>query len=388
VSLRKQSLTCVFGAAVALSLALTACGSAASNSSSKSTPAGGNTSAGAAASPELAVAQKVVAQYSTEPASISQTDPLPSAPPKGKTFVWLNCDIQSCSNQANGMKAAMAAAGWKYVQINYQSANPATLTAAFNQALTMMPTVVAESGVPPEAGWSSVIPSYKAAGVPIIASYIGDTTLDSTIIANVAGPPVFAEYANEIANWFIADSNGTGKALIQRVDAYPILKSYSDALVADIKAGCPKCDVSTSVVNTAAQAGSNGIVPTVVSALKRDPSIKYLLPCDLEFFDALPSALSAAGLKVKVAGQNPTLASLNFLKAGKFAAAPSHPSVQAGWVIADVAFRYAMHLPIPNQDSGPLPTWLLMSSANFEANVLAEYPTNYESQFAKLWHLG
>ena len=373
------------GVVVAVALVVTGCSS--SKKAGTTTTTGAAQSTGQAAT-DAATAQQIVAQYTNAPTTITQTQSLSSAPPTGKTFVWLECDISSCTYIGQGLQAAMQAAGWTYKQVNYQSANPASLTAAFNQALTLHPTVVGESGVPPEAGWSSVLPAYKAAGVPIITSYVYTTNTDPTIIANIAGPTAFAAYAKLVANWFIADSGGTGKALIQRVDAYPILKSYSDALVADIKAGCAKCDVSDVLQNSAADASDNGIVPSVVSALRRDPSVKYLLPCDLEFFDGLPSALAAADLNVKTAGQNPDLAMLGFIKSGKIAMAPSHPLAEGGWVMADAAFNWVMNKSVPADDIGALPTFILNSSANFSTTALVDYPIGYEQQFKALWHVG
>jgi ribose transport system substrate-binding protein len=332
---------------------------------------------------EVAAAKAFLKDYSKPPTRISQTQALPSAPPQGKTFVWLNCSLPACTSVGSGIKAAVSAAGWKYQQINYDRANPASLVAAFKQALTTQPTAVGVTGVPPEAGWSSVLPAYKAAGVAIVVCGLGPTELNSPLIANVGGPPNFARFAKLIANWFIADSNGEGKALIQRVDALPVLKFYADTLVAEIKAGCSDCDVST-VQNTYAQVGANAVVPATVSALKRDPSIEYLLPSALDFFDSLPSALAAANIKVKVAGgasaRTPAL-----IKSGDYAAASTHPLEQMGWVMVDAAFRFAMGLPIPAEDNGPLPTWLLTASGDFPTDELLEYPTDYQSQFKTLW---
>jgi ribose transport system substrate-binding protein len=342
-------------------------------------------------SAEAQAANTVLDGYRTAPTTITQTEALPKAPPTGKKVIWMNCDLPVCSLIGGGVKAAATAAGWTFAQINYQGADPATLTAGMNRALQEQPTVVVNSGIPPEAGWSSVIPAYKKAGVPIIAAYIATAAdqLPQGVIANVGGPPVFDEYAKLVANWFIADSNGQGKALIQRVDAYPILKTYADDLVKYIKAGCAKCDVSTQVQNTAADAASNNIVPTVVSALKRDPSLTYLLPCDLEFFDGLPSAMAAAGLShVKVAGQNPTLEGLSLIQSGKFAMAPQHPNEEAGWVIMDAAFHNAMGLAVPAGDNGPLPTQLLLPGGNFETQKFQDTPLDYPAQFKKLWQLG
>jgi ribose transport system substrate-binding protein len=386
-SVRKSHKIVATSALVLAAITVSACGSSSSGGTPQSSASSTPTASSNSTSGVVAAAQALVTKYEQPVTKITQTVALSSAPTKGKTFVWLNCDIVSCTYIGQGLKAAIQAGGWNFKAVNYQSANPATLTAAFKQALTLHPTVVGVSGVPPEAGWSSVLPQYKAAGVPIIASYLGATQTTSTILGNVAGPPSVALYAKMVAAWFTADSNGQGKALIERVDAYPILKTYSDDLVSDIKTMCPNCDISNTVQNSAAQAGSNGIVPSVISALKRDPSIKYFLPCDLEFFDSLPSALSAAGLKVKVAGQNPDVASMGFLKSGKFSAIPSKPLAQGGWAMADIAFHWAMKSPLPSADTGPLPSRLLTPSSTFSTTTLTEVPTNYPSQFEKLWHV-
>jgi ribose transport system substrate-binding protein len=368
-----------------MAVVFAACGSS-NSSGSSGTSSSGATGGDAQRSREVAAAKAFLKDYLKPPTRINQTQALPSAPPQGKTFVWLNCELPACASVGSGIQAAASAVGWKFQQINYSQANPATLTAAFKQALTMHPTAVGVTGVPPEAGWSSVLPAYKAAGVAIVVCGLGPTQLNSPLIANVGGPPNFARFAQVIANWFIADSNGEGKALVQRVDALPILKSYADSLVADIKAGCSKCEVVT-LQNTFAQVGANAVVPATVSALKSDPSIGYLLPCALDFFDSLPSAMAAANIKVKVAG-GATASTPAFIKRGTIQASTTHPLAQMGWVMVDAAIRFAMGLPIPAADNGPMPTWLLTASADFPTDNLPEYPTDYQSQFKALWKVG
>lgn len=341
-----------------------------------------------AASQEVAIARAITAKFEKEPSVIAQTTPLPSAPPAGKTLVFLQCEIAGCAKVSAGLQAAMAAVKWNYKTVNYQSADPATLTSAFKQALALNPTAVVTMNIPPEAGWASEIPAYKAAKVPIISAYLASKPSDPTIIANVGGATALAEDAKAVANWFIADSQGHGKALIERIDAVPLIKSYSDALVQLIKQGCPACDVSTVVQNTLAQAGSGGIVPSVVSALQRDSSLHYVLPAPLEFFDSYPSAAKVAGVSAKVAGTAPSLQGMTSLKNNQFQAVSVHPQVEVGWVIADVALRYAMHLPIPAEDTGALPVRLLTPAMTFPTDRIEEYPTDYEAQFKKLWHVG
>ena len=372
-------------ATAVLVLAVAACGASTATQSGSS-----ETTTGERTNPDAIAAQEVVDAYLSAPSEIAQKAPLPQAPPRGEKFIWLNCGLTTCVAQGEGMRKAVESAGWTYEQINYDTANPATLTDAFQQALQRNPTVVAESGIPPEAGWASVIPAYRAAGVPIIASFIATdpAELPEGVVANVSGPEVFDEYAKQVANWFIADSNGQGTAVVQRIDAYPILKSFADSMVKYIEEGCADCDISTVVQNSAADAGSQKVIPGVVSALQRNKDAGYLLSCDLEFFDGLPSALAAAGLgDVKIAGQSVTLAGQGLVKNGKFAMAPSHPSEQAGWIIADVAFRMTMGLPLPD-DINAMPSRTLLPGGDFPTDVLVEEPTDYADQFKALWKVG
>jgi ribose transport system substrate-binding protein len=393
VSLSRRHRTCLAVAvAFAFSIILSACGGV-SNSSSSTSPTQSSSAvaklSGTQAA-EVAAAKAFLAKYENPPTSVTVTSALPSAPPKGDTIVYLNCGLATCTAQADGVQAAAKAVGWNFQEINYDTANPATLTAAFEQALNVKPKPVAvvESGNPPDEGWSSVLPAYKAAGIAIVASYIGATPLTFPIIANVGGPSTFELYAQIVANWFIADSDAQGKAVVETIDSYPVLADYSNTLLATIKAGCTECNVSDVVANTAAEAGSNEIVPSIVSALKRDSAATYLLPVDYEFIDGLPSALSAAGIHVTIGAEDPDLASLGYLKDGTYDMAPSHPSQQAGWLMADAAFRYAEHLPISAQDEAPLPSWILTASRDFPTGYIAEWPSNYQSQYEKLWDVG
>jgi hypothetical protein len=91
---------------------------------------------------------------STLPTSIPGTTPLPSAPPKGKTVLFLKCEEVSCGYEGDGLKAAGAAIGWNVKVLNFQAANPATLVSALQTGLQYHPVAAFLSGVPQEA-WQS-----------------------------------------------------------------------------------------------------------------------------------------------------------------------------------------------------------------------------------------
>lgn len=355
-------------------------------SCSDASDGGGTDNAGSAqASEQATAASAMVAQAKKVPTAMSLTTPLDAPPSKGKKLVWLNCDFALCSIIGDGIETGIAAGGWQFDQVNYSSADPATLTAAFRRALDMNPTAVAVSGVPPTAGWQSVLPEYEKRGIPIIASFLGPTELNSTIITNVGGPPDHVNTGQIVARWFIADSNGHGNAILQTVDGFPIIKTFTDAFADTVAAECAECEV-TRLANTIDQASSGKIVPSIVPALTKSPDTKYLIASSLEFLDSLPAALSAAGLQdVKVAGQTPTEAGQANLKAGKFTAATTQGSYYAGWLIADTAYRHDAGLPLPEATNGPMPTRLLTTDSELEISASQDYPTDYQDQFKTLW---
>jgi ribose transport system substrate-binding protein len=191
-----------------------------------------------------------------------------------------------------------------------------------------------------------------------------------------------------MARWFIADSGGKGHALLQRVDGFPIVKVWSDTFASTVAAECSECKITT-LSNTIADASNGGIVSSIIPQLVGNPSINYLFG-DLEFYDGLPAAMKAANLtgKVKVAGETPDIIGEDYLKQGVFSAATPAGNNYAGWLAADAAFRYIMHLPIPAADSGYLPYQLLFPNTTFTVNPGYTMPTDYPQQFEALWKVG
>jgi hypothetical protein len=108
------------GAALTVAvLALAACSS--SGSGSSAAPGAGASSDTGASSGEVAAAKAAVQAATTFPTSIAVTDPLPSAPPKGKTVLFLQSETQTSGFEGDGMKAAAAAIGWTVKVLNFDA---------------------------------------------------------------------------------------------------------------------------------------------------------------------------------------------------------------------------------------------------------------------------
>ena len=368
------ALSCAFAMVI-----LSAC------SSSGSSASGGSASA-SASSPAVKAAQATAAKWEKAPTELGVTTPLKTAPPKGKTFVWLNCELSACAQILVGVRQAASAAGWNLKVVQYQQANPATVLSAFKLALNYHPAAVGLSGLP-EAVWSSIIPAYKKAGVPIVAGYVGPLAMNSTVIGNISGPPDGVETGQILANWFVADSGGKGQALNVRTDELPYLKTFSDAFQTDVQKQCSGCKV-TNLDMSVADATGGKVNSAIVSDLQRNPSINYVVATEGPFIDGLPAALSAAGLsgKVKIAGENGDVENLTDVKNGTEAAFTGASLHIGGWQYLDVAIRHAEGMTFDPYD-GTQPKELLTKTVQFSPAADYDVPANYPQQFRKLWKL-
>jgi hypothetical protein len=357
-------------------LVAAACSSSGSNAAAQSGSA-------SASSTAVSTAQATVKQYEAEPTTIPQTTPLTHAVTKGRTFVDLECENTQCHDIATGVQAAGKAIGWNVKLINYNDTQPATLAAAFHQALQYHPVGVSLTGTSP-ALWSSVLPEYKAAGVPIIPASVGPIQVQAPVAATVDGLGAYTVPAKGIADWFIAQSNASGHVLLVDIPSFPVLKETATAVSAEIASQCPNCKVSDFDA-TIAQVDANGVVSAAVSQLQRDPSIKYVISTDGVFISGLASAAKAAGISgLQIGSTIGGIVNEQDILAGSESATLPWPGVVEGWVIIDAAARVSEGMSVPDGDDNT--AIQLLVKGNFttpQESLLA--PTDYPAQFEKLW---
>jgi ribose transport system substrate-binding protein len=146
--------------------------------------------------------------------------------------------------------------------------------------------------------------------------------------------------------------------------------------VTTVNVGIP--DVSSGAINS-----------DIVSALQKDPSIKYVMVADVAFGQGLPAALGAAGLsgKVKILGCCGAAAEEAGLSSGEFSAMTGVGGLYAGWLMVDAALRHAEGLAIPSNE-GNSSVGLLTKASNIQPSNSYDVPTDYAQQFKALWKLG
>lgn len=190
-----------------------------------------------------------------------------------------------------------------------------------------------------------------------------------------------------LADWFVSASGGSGKVLLVDVPAFGLLKSSADAFTQTVDKLCPGCSVS-SLDATVAQQGNNQITPAVISALQRDPSIKYVVATDGELFPGLPTALQAASITgVQVASGDATVENEQDVMGGTETAFVPTNFEYLGWLAVDATARHLEGLPVPDGDGG-MPEQLLTRATAHAASESADIPADFGSQFETLWHVG
>jgi len=373
-------------ATIAIVTALAACGSAQSASTGGVAASAASTASTASSNAsDSGSMPRVVASYAKAPTAIPITTPLETSPPKGKTFVFLQCDVAQCTEESTAMKAVTAAIGWNLKVIPYQSENPATIISGLQQALQLHPAAVGLTGIP-QIEWQSELPAYEKAGVPIVVGDVGPQVLSKTVVANIANDLNTQVTAKVLADYFIAKTGGKGKILQFQVPDFPILGAFDQAFRADVAASCANCSVTT-LTGTVAEVTSGGSTAAIVSALQRNPQDTWLVTDDGPWVDGLPSALAAAHLQVKIIGEGADVTDETDIKAGTMTAFTAVALDYGMWAMLDAALRHVEGMPNAANE-GLLPIQLLVKGESFTVSESYNQPGDYAAQMEKLWHLG
>jgi len=337
--------------------------------------------------PQAVEAQETISHLLNPPGQIELPEPLSKTPERGKTFVYLSCDSDQCAYGAKTAKVATEALGWDLEVVQYKNADPKTLIAAMDQALQYDPVGVSFFALP-EALWKQEVDVYEKAGVPLIPISVGEVSFNQTVPTNIYPPAQGTTMGTAVGNWVIADSNAKAKVLVFNVPEFGTIQPFVEAFKKSLQEGCNECEV-TDLNATIAQVGAGQVNDLIVSALQRNPDIKYVVTAGGTLIHGLPSALNAAGIKVSLAGGSPTVEEQEYIRAGNSAAFTSYPLNDAVWEAIDAAARVSVGDKVP-QTYPTLPFMLLTPETIKEVptGVSHDFPEDYQQAFKSLWQVG
>ena len=367
----------VLPVAVALTASVAACGTA-DNSST-------NGSSGGAAAKTTA---SVPLPTTTPPKTVGISQPLKTAPAKGKTLFWLQCEVPICGKITTGIKGATAALGWKYENMVFKASDPG---AGLQSAIQQRPDVIATTGMPSAAVKPELAAAAKA-GIPVVTCGAPEQPSRMTYSA-ICGATTQPDGVQE-ALWAIKDSGGNAHVVNVTVPSYPLLKTNTTGTDATLKQYCPKC-TSDELDLTVDDLAGGQVAPKLIAYLQSHPNVNYAMFTFADLANGVPEALKAAGLadKVTLVGNGGGPAQFKAVAGGAHQAWVAYPAVLEGWEMVDAAARLVSGgLPAGYQKQlQHLPTYVVDSPSaakslapSFDWNA----PAGYEQQFKKLWNVG
>jgi len=388
----------------AAALALAAC--------SSSTPAAPETSSAApetsSAAPEtssaapstdtfaaaLAAAQKVVADNSVQPTTLTIPQ-LNTKPAPGGTIDVIACGVPSCQEFAHIVEVGVAPLGWK-VKLLDAGGSVKTLTAAYDQAIRDKPSAVIGTG-----GWDPTLvtkqlAALKALKIPVVMQYAGvDGTIDG-ITAFVFGKSAAISNGHVLGSIILADAGGKD-AHVAYVGTKEVsmLYKYARAGIKDILDAPGACNSCTNFDfdMTLAQLGT-ATPGLFVSYLRSHPEINYVVGDFADVIDGFPQALKQAGLdgKVKLMAAGVGAVQAQYLKDGEMFAATYDPNIEIMLMDTTILFatlQGADALIGDNYQAVDFPSWII-TPKNVElppANGYLPMVKDYQALFNAAWKM-
>jgi ribose transport system substrate-binding protein len=263
-SRHRRAPVAALGVALAGAVALTAC----------SSPASGTTSSNAAAVAPAIKSQDT--QYSASQKFNFAGKPIDVSSVKGDTVWWIPQDSGNpfLSTVGGYMKQALSSVGVKVTECNGKS-NPVDANNCISQGTAQHVAAIQIDGPEPSTVANSAQGAVTA-GIPVLAG-AGVDAADPTpsFIAGITSQP-YVLSGQLAADWAISDSGGRAHVLVLTTPDVVGSVVQQKAFQAQISKYCSNCKVTTQGVTLGNWA--NDLGPTTSAALTKDPSINYVFP--------------------------------------------------------------------------------------------------------------
>jgi ABC-type sugar transport system substrate-binding protein len=355
-------------------LTLAACGT-------DTTPAADSTQAGAPASPGLTAARAALKKYSERPATISVTQPVGKAIPKGKKIDFILCGVQSCKDLAGFFTEAAEELGWQVKQITTQG-TPESVQAAYEQALRDKPDAVVASGFP-RAVYAKQLAQLKAADIPVIQSNADDVLGDGiSLLKN--GPEDVGVQGEMLASWVVSNSGAKANTVYFDLPAYTILKPVKDSFATKYKEWCSGCALDN--VDVPITSVGKDMPDRVVSYLRSHPKVTHVVFSLGLLNVGVPAALKTAGITGKHIVVNVGDAqNYQYIQSGLTDGAMALNSHETAWTQADALARHFTGQPMDVDQKAALPNMLVTKDNLPSADGDFPIVEDYQKQFKALW---
>ncbi len=362
--------------AVLIATAALAAGCGSSDDGSASTAAGTGTGSGTAAQPTggASAAAKTVADAS-KPITAWDGFDEPIRPPAGKRIVAIECSSLGvgCVQGAKAAEEAAQAIGWKADVVNGKG-DPTVWNSAIQAAVAAKADGIVLFAISP-ALVKDAVAKAKAAGVPVVAAYVGPKA-DSLVVSD-------AQQGGKIMAAYLADaSGGKANALVLNDAEFVLTDERNKAMVSELQTICPDC--KTKDVEFTFATMPTKLPGQVAAALQADPTIDYVVvPFDAAV-QFVRQGIQQAGSKAKVASFEGDPSTMKTIGDGTQAADLAVPNTWAGWQSVDDLVRLMQGEPVKN---APLPV-RLFTDANKADAANWDGDLDFRAKYRELWGQG
>lgn len=392
--LSRTGAATIFICLIALVGALTACSSSGTTSSTtnSSSSTAADSSQGTAAS-QISAVKAQLAHLEATPTGVGITKALTSAPSGKRTVVVLANSTAESNQVASGVQAAASALGWASSVVILKTDVP-SIQNAYNTAIASHPDLIVGVATNP-AFLTQQRAAMKQAGIAY-------EDIANAYPANASDLPLaciecnaFWSYAGQLmADWAVTKGNQPNSMFVYLADTTAgdlMLDTYSTE-THKLCSSCKVSDLKAQVTDI----GSN-IPSQIVSAIQKDPSIKYLVFEAGGLATGVHAALAQAGLasSVKIVENAPGPADFTSMQQGQVEMGVGFAFQAAGWKLIDVYLRHLQGDTFPSEASGPTDTSAvsllpvqILTGQNYKSTAFWNGDPNYQAVFKQLWHLG
>jgi ribose transport system substrate-binding protein len=346
--------------------------------------------AGGGATADKAEKPTVEPPPTTPPTEVQITEPLTKAPPKGKTVIFLQCELPACGRYVNGAKAASEALGWSTEVQVFKNSAPAP---ALQQAVAKKPDYIFISGIPP-AVLKAPLASAHAAKIPVFSA--ADPAKPSADGFDYQVGGTLVPDAENIAKWIINDSGGNANIVGVTIPQFPVLNGETDFFKNEVPKLCPDCKYDQLDI-TVEEVGAGSVPQKLTGYLQSHPDVNYVFFTFSDLGKGIGAVLERSGLrdKIKLTGCCGDSGNAQEIAKGDSDAWTIAPNEYSAVAAYDGMARHAIGMDLAESQDKVYgsPSWVVESKEAVDKYLKPtgfdwRGPEGYLEKFTKLWQAG
>ena len=329
-------------------------------------------------------AQKRVDAYLEPVEDIDVATPLTKRPDEGKSVYYIRYNLPIAAVLDAPFKEATKALGWNGNILAIDAADPQATSNAMTRAISEGADMIAVNSGSID-GMGPGLKEAIDADVPVfLAAGVGEPHGEKNGVYGNVQAVNSTTATLGLLDLMIADSDGAGSGLLVNAPDFPILAPIKDQSEQHLADNCDGC--SLDALDIAPQDLGGDIASTIVSALRQNPDIKYVIATFDGLITGLPQALAAVGLDdVKIYVDIASPPTVESIRAGDIDASLTLPDQSRTWLLVDQMARVSIGMDADQEAHANMAMQLWTTENVTDAN--AWDAPDFEEKFKTLWQV-